>query len=432
MIVRPTPSSRRSTECRASAGSCDLAENCTGSSAACPADAKSTAVCRGSAGVCDVAESCDGVNDDCPADAFEPASTVCRASAGQCDVAENCTGTGPLCPSDAKSTALCRASAGVCDVAESCDGVNDDCPADAFEPASTECRASGGVCDDAENCTGSSAACPADAFEPASTVCRPAASDCDVAENCTGSSASCPADTLEPDGTSCNDGQTCTIQDQCESGTCVGDPNTCGDGIIQAGCFEECDDGNQVSGDGCSNACQTEFLCEPTPEVGCRPPVAAGKAQLQIKNKTPDSKDQIQWKYKKGAATTKADFGDPPGGTDYAFCIYANGTLISSAAFPGASFCNTAPCWREQSTGYRWTDRTANAGGLTKGIFKAGAAGKTTIQLKLQGVNIDMPSMPVAQPIVVQLKNSDGVCWETTMTAPAIKNTPDQFKDKND
>ena len=66
--------------CRPSAGACDLAEHCTGSSGTCPTDTKSTAPCRGSAGVCDIVESCDGVNADCPADGFEPATTVCRAA----------------------------------------------------------------------------------------------------------------------------------------------------------------------------------------------------------------------------------------------------------------------------------------------------------------------------------------------------------------
>ncbi len=79
---------------------CDLAESCDGSTNACPADAKSTAVCRSAAGVCDVAESCNGTGDDCPADALAPSGTVCRSSTGTCDVAESCTGTSPACPAD--------------------------------------------------------------------------------------------------------------------------------------------------------------------------------------------------------------------------------------------------------------------------------------------------------------------------------------------
>jgi hypothetical protein len=57
-------------------------------------------VCRSSAGACDIAESCDGSSNDCPADAFQPSTVVCRSAAGVCDVAESCTGTSAACPPD--------------------------------------------------------------------------------------------------------------------------------------------------------------------------------------------------------------------------------------------------------------------------------------------------------------------------------------------
>jgi len=68
-------------------GICDLVENCTGSTAACPTDAKSTAPCRPSAGICDTAESCNGVAVTCPADALATVGTTCRSATGLCDVA---------------------------------------------------------------------------------------------------------------------------------------------------------------------------------------------------------------------------------------------------------------------------------------------------------------------------------------------------------
>src|SRR3989304_10567523 len=37
----------------------------------------------------------------------------------------------------------------------------------------------------------------------------------------------------------------------------------CGDGIIDTGAGEHCDDGNTVSGDGCSSTCQTEAVTPP-------------------------------------------------------------------------------------------------------------------------------------------------------------------------
>jgi cysteine-rich repeat protein len=150
------------TTCRDANGVCDVAEVCTGSSATCPDDSKSTAECRASAGICDVAESCDGTHNDCPTDTFVTQGTECRTSAGFCDPAEACTGTGALCPDDSKSTAVCRPSAGICDVAESCDGTHDDCPANGYQPAGTACDDLlfcnvGETCNGAGACTGGSA-----------------------------------------------------------------------------------------------------------------------------------------------------------------------------------------------------------------------------------------------------------------------------------
>jgi cysteine-rich repeat protein len=157
----------------------------------------------------------------------------------------------------------CRASAGDCDPAETCNGVDGLCPGDVLDPAGTVCRPSAGVCDIEEACDGVSGACPSDAVEPSTTVCRPAVDQCDVAENCTGTGAACPANVLQSDGTPCDDGDACTDPDTCQAGICIGDLDTCGDGIIQGGaCGEECDDSNTVSGDGCSSTCLDE------PDIG--------------------------------------------------------------------------------------------------------------------------------------------------------------------
>ncbi|TMA55097.1 MAG: hypothetical protein E6J75_12780, partial [Deltaproteobacteria bacterium] len=82
------------TLCRPAAGSCDVAEFCTGTSATCPADAvkPATSECRGATGSCDVAEFCTGTSATCPADAFQPSTFTCRPAAGACDLTEFCTG----------------------------------------------------------------------------------------------------------------------------------------------------------------------------------------------------------------------------------------------------------------------------------------------------------------------------------------------------
>jgi hypothetical protein len=63
---------------------------------------------------------------------------VCRATAGTCDAEERCSGTAPACPADVKLTTVCRPAVSVCDLAETCDGLSNDCPANAAQPATTE------------------------------------------------------------------------------------------------------------------------------------------------------------------------------------------------------------------------------------------------------------------------------------------------------
>ena len=109
----------------------------------------STSVCRAAAGACDVAEACTGLSAACPADALAPPTTVCRNAAGDCDVAESCTGTTVMCPADAfsVSTTMCRAAAcsGNNAISEAtCSGASASCPSE----VSTSC--SPGTCSDGE------------------------------------------------------------------------------------------------------------------------------------------------------------------------------------------------------------------------------------------------------------------------------------------
>ena len=219
-----------STVCRAQSGVCDVAETCTGSGASCPADGVKSGgtQCRAANGVCDVAEVCNGSGKDCPTDGFAPSTTVCRAQNGLCDVAESCTGSSAACPADgfASSGTQCRVATGDCDVAEVCNGSSASCPTDGVKPNGTQCRASAGVCDVAEACNGSGKTCPTDGFAPGSTVCRSANGVCDVAEQCTGSSAACPGDAFAPSSTVCRSATgVCDVAEQCtgSSAACPGD-----------------------------------------------------------------------------------------------------------------------------------------------------------------------------------------------------------------
>ncbi len=259
------------TVCRASAGTCDVAETCTGSSGSCPVDGFESAatVCRGVAGICDVEETCSGVDAACPADDYASAAVVCRVSAGACDVTETCSGAGAFCPSDGFVAAAteCRAAAGACDVAEACTGSDAACPTDGFVAAATECRGVAGDCDVAEACTGADAACPADGFEPPTTTCRPAVGACDATELCTGSTASCPADDVL-DGVACADGDLCNGDEVCVVGVCT------------PGSALNCDDADACTADSCDavNGC----FNDPIPACGTPVPVIGATGHVLL------------------------------------------------------------------------------------------------------------------------------------------------------
>lgn len=177
---------------------CNGVDACAGGSCTHPGDP-----CTGGAECGNV---CNESSDDC----FVTGGTACRSAAGACDLAESCTGTSSACPADALSTATCRAAGGACDAAEVCDGSSASCPADTFTASGTTCRASGGVCDAAEVCDGSSTSCPADTGSANGTACTTDNNPC-TNDVCTDNACTHPNNTVPcDDGLFCTMSDTCT------------------------------------------------------------------------------------------------------------------------------------------------------------------------------------------------------------------------------
>lgn len=99
----------------------------------------------------------------------------------------------------------------------------------------------------------------------------------------------------------CDDGNTvsgdgcsasCTIESgfQCSSGQPSLCWSTCGDGVTAAN--EKCDDGNTVSGDGCSSTCKPEFgyICKGSPSV-CAVPSYCGNGIVEPGEECDDGND---------------------------------------------------------------------------------------------------------------------------------------------
>jgi hypothetical protein len=222
--------------------------------------------CSGAGTACATA-SCNpnGAPDNCDILAPLAAGTECRVSTGVCDVAEQCTGSSAACPADgANLTSVCRASASICDAAEFCSDASDDCPADAFEPATTSCRVDAGDCDVEEFCDGTGA-CPTDGFEPSTTPCDDGVA-CTESETCDGMGIcdpGIPNDALCDDALFCTGVEACDLLADCQAGT----PPTGDDGVVCTNeiCDENlgmivsvphdanCDDGDACTTDMCDS-----------------------------------------------------------------------------------------------------------------------------------------------------------------------------------
>src|SRR5207302_6690195 len=205
-----------------------------------------------------------------------------------------------------------------CDDGIFCDGI-DTCSGGTCVHAGDPC-AGGSECADACNesghsclaaagtpCTADASPCTADACDGAGActhpagnagaVCRPVAGQCDAAETCTGTSITCPADGFEPDGTTCDDGNACTTADACSNGACIGGPPT-----VCPPC----------------EICVAPSGCAVGPKAGCDAVTALQAASLELKDGAPSTSHKVTFNWKKGAATSFPQLGDPLTTDDYA------------------------------------------------------------------------------------------------------------------
>jgi cysteine-rich repeat protein len=340
---------------------------------------------------------------------------------------------------------------------------------------SNPAKMDGAACDDGNLCTLTDT-CQGGACTGANLVVCTALDQCHDPGTCNPGTGSCSTPN-KTDGSGCDDGNLCTLTDTCQNGICTGaDLLTCGDGTVQPECGEECDDGSTGDGDGCSavclvepcsvctsepsvcvpdagapcddgNVCTNDDACdaggvcvgETKPRTGCARPVQPGGALLKIKESANPKSDQVLFKWTKGAATTKTDFGDPAfGNTDYSICVYDEvgdvPTLIFEATAPARSFCSGNFCWKGGNTGFKYRDSAGSRAGLQQIQLKAGPAGKAKVQGKAKGINLTLPSLGLAQDAVVsaQIVGSNGVCFEGQFLPPANVNRSDQFKDKGE
>ncbi|MEI6835975.1 MAG: hypothetical protein WCK59_04020 [Candidatus Falkowbacteria bacterium] len=234
------------TTCRSVAGTCDVAENCTGASAACPVDAfktsaiicsagtfnspasgscqrsKSDQYCAGTAAACTGSTVVSYDNAPTAGNVWNGsawvASTVgvnCNLSGYTCNVQQiyrnwfGCNTTGTCDNVTVRGTSngsLCTGAVG--ESASACVGGSSTC---ANQCSDTVDNDSNGYTDAQDTGCGGGGQCtsgtccdiPNGRFKTSGTTCRASAGVCDIAETCTGASASCPTDAFQTSAYKC-------------------------------------------------------------------------------------------------------------------------------------------------------------------------------------------------------------------------------------
>lgn len=217
------------------------------------------------------------------------------------------------------------------------------------------------------------------------------------------------------DGAPCDDGEICTANDVCQSGTCAGTPVVDG---------TSCDDG-----DACTrpDTCESGTCVNEAVPAACR---SAVKSLLLVKDKG-GPRDKLVWKWLKGESTSQSELGDPTDATTYSLCLYA-GTmeeLVGSASIPPS-----AATWTPVGDkGYQYKEKTGAVAGLQRVILKGSDNDRSKIVLKGKGSNLPLPPLPLASPVRVQLMDVDSeICWESVLdSGDFIANDAAAFKAKN-
>lgn len=153
--------------------------------------------------------------------------------------------------------------------------------------------------------------------------------------------------------------------------------------------------------------------CTPAPAAGCKQPFAAGKSSLKfVQTGRTDPDDIYTWRWNFGSQTDIGDFGYPMASTGYALCIYDASVrpqpVVGNEAAAGSG-------WSSVKNGWLFDVRGDKP--LRRLVLKAGGDGKAHILAHGDSDTVAQ-ILPFIAPVVVQLQNDDGTCWETTLPTP--------------
>jgi len=118
-------------------------------------------------------------------------------------------------------------------------------------------------------------------------------------------------------------------------------------------------------------------------------------------------------------------------------CLYdASGLVVSGAGYAVESSCFGKLCWKENATGFQYKYNVKVAEGMRLrqlNLKGSDVPEKAKIALKGRsaGLGISSPAALTA-PLRMQLRRTDGACWEATFSGPFLKQDATQLKARSD
>ena len=213
----------------------------------------------------------------------------------------------------------------------------------------------------------------------------------------------------------------------------------CGDGILDTSeeSEEQCDDGNNVDGDGCNAECRIRLCLDP-PAPSC---VVARSGSLSVSSKK-EGKEKLKLSLGKfETPVSQGMLGDPIfGNSRWDVCFYDSGDRLANWLIIDRAFGLCGPredtCWSLLgSSGYRFKDPDARSMGVRSIVAKGGKAGGGSIKLKAGNkAKKNQRRMPTGIDnalandfqATIQVMVDDGECFEVTVGT--LKNDEDLYK----
>lgn len=184
-------------------------------------------------------------------------------------------------------------------------------------------------------------------------------------------------------------------------------------------------------------ALAADSLCgvAPEPAASCLLQSRPLGATVSILDRADDARDQLDWVWGHGAATSSTDFGDPLSATTrFELCVYdasANAQPLHVSRVAGGATCGTRPCWKAVgATRYAYASK-GNGDGITQLQLRAGLDGRSQVRIKGKGPTLSPAHPALTPPVTLQLMGTDGVstrCWQSTFATQITRNDGEQFK----